>query len=204
MLSNHIKSHSPSLNAVDVPVHASIIITFDATVAVLKPAQAIVVVDEAEQVIAGTITFNESSRSLAFVPTSPLPSGRRITVRMDNRQEAYTITNGGTKFTAAGVAGFSFSFTTQSAPPVRLFVQLLDRPETRTLLTTDVVSLGALDRIRSEACARMDPPLDTATIDHMALIVGEVRARLARDSDVAQLRDNDQIALVLKGQGGWW
>jgi hypothetical protein len=201
MLSNHVKSTSPANYAVGAPIQSSIIIAFDASIVVLNPAQALVVVDEARERIAGTTTYDEATHTLVFVPAQPLPSDRRIYVHVGWEERTVGIVRGTSK-TMASISGFEFTFKTQVKPPVPLFVQLFDQPETRTRLTIDVASPRALERLKIQVCSCMEPKQDRATVANLMLMVGDVQVRLDRDSDVAQLRDNDVIALALKGQEG--
>ena len=197
MLDNHVVSHSPVTNATNVPLNSNIVITFDATVQVLKTSGCMSVTCGGVE-ISGAITHDAATRSVVFVPSAPFPANSVVHVDVGNRTSSYQIVSGGTTFTGdGGVAGFAFSFTTISSPPVSLFVQIEGKPETRGLFTFTASGPQVLQRLTSAAASNTRPAVDIALVRSVSVLSGDVPVRVGSDSDVIELRNDDVLSLSI-------
>ena len=209
MLSNHVSSTVPTINAKDVECTTRVAVQLDRTIRRVVPAGCIRLhkaapsvadhdedddEDEEDEVelVNGVQAYDNASRTLTFTPNAPLEPETRYRVSIDAEKVS-------TACGCAYMSDYSFCFTTARQPTTRLVLHRANSELPPALLHFRGKTRAAL----LEACVDSLGCDDTGDITRLMLAVGPAQAEIASDEDVVQLKADDHVtAWLIDGAGG--
>ena len=191
MVSNHIVSVKPADGAKNVAVGTSITVKLDAAITKVEPNKAVKVTTAGVTArIDGATTYDAATRSLCFVPSSPLVGGAEYTVRLIGEK----IHTSDGPCNTDNVAKFR-----TKAKTVQLRVTAdADAPPDQAVALEFTSKESAVDDLK-KAVASALKLASGGKITEVALMAASRQVSLTDTMDVLQLKDGDLIFAGVEG-----
>jgi large subunit ribosomal protein L40e len=191
MVSNHVVSVTPADGTENVAVGASITVKLDESIKNVEPHQSLkLTTPGVTGRVAGATTYDAATRSVCFVPSSPLIPGAEYTVRLKGEQ--FTGEYGGC------ITDDAATFRTKASTVQLRVIADADAPADQAVALEFTSQKSPVKDLKKAAAGALKLA-SGGKVNEVALMAGGRQVALTDPLDVLQLKDGDVIFSVVEG-----